>query len=328
MAPLTYRILGDGDRAALERLWAGETTWGDLTGERWDRWYVQGPCGPPVAAVAEDEHGELAGHLAFMPLDLEVDGTQTRAWRAFALILARPHRRGALSRPLQHPFLRLYRTGVDELRARGATMVFGMPDSRMLPVLRRLPMWQTGSFPLWSRALPLSDPATSGYEVLPLRSVPAEAIDGLWESARPRCGCTLVKRARLLGWKSGDGEHGGAAVSRGGRLVGLATTREKRAGKHNRRQLDVCDVLAVDDDALHATLTAALGLAEAAGADTPDDDPLAKATLLMTPPLEAVAAGLGFVRDDYDFSLAVHILDGPIPPEHMAPARWLLSMDD
>ena len=49
---------------------------------------------------------------------------------------------------------------------------------------------------------------------------------------------------------------------------------------------------------------------------------------LLAPAMQAAAESLGFVRDAYDFPLAVHALDESLPVERIAPAHWYVSAND
>ena len=44
--------------------------------------------------------------------------------------------------------------------------------------------------------------------------------------------------------------------------------------------------------------------------------------------MEPIVSGLGFVRDEYDFPLVVHVLDESLRAEDVSPTRWYVSAND
>ncbi|HEV7903616.1 MAG TPA: hypothetical protein VGO96_07235, partial [Pyrinomonadaceae bacterium] len=96
------------------------------------------------------------------------------------------------------------------------------------------------------------------------------------------------------------------------------------------RQWLVCDVLAADaGESMSATLSAACNVAHGKSvAAAESDEVIHKVAILTTPVIEPIVRDLGFARDDYDFPLAVHILDESIAPEKVAPSRWYVSAND
>jgi hypothetical protein len=274
------------------------------------------------------------GQLGFLPVQLWVDGERVSAWRTFALVLAREWRQWIM-RIDKHPFLKMWIYGSEEVQARQGQLVFGTPGFKFLPILqkvisRRFRASMTGSFPLWSVPLPLPRTLTRNheFETVALEDISSAEVDELCQSLWNRPGCSGVKNANVLHWKMLTEGYSAIAVKDRGRLIGVATMRQKRAGKHNRQQLDICDLLAPDASATEATLRAAVGQAQNMAGLCEAGDPLVKVTMLITEPLQRPAAELGFIRDDYDFGLYVHMLSETISPSRVAPERWHLSADD
>jgi hypothetical protein len=48
----------------------------------------------------------------------------------------------------------------------------------------------------------------------------------------------------------------------------------------------------------------------------------------VTPSMEPIVRGLGFVRDDYDFPLVIHVLDESLRAEDVNPSRWYVTAND
>jgi hypothetical protein len=259
----------------------------------------------------------------------QVNGSQIVAWRAFALVIARQWRQLGF-RILQHPGILLYRFGVRELLARGEKVVFMMPAQQLLPVIRTIPILRSCSFPLWSFPLPLIGVMSPNgrYDSIPLDDIPQFQIDELCRTNCLSSGCAIVKNARVLAWKRGCGDYSSIAIAEGSKLIGIATLRLKRAGKHNEPQLDICDLLVRDAALVTETLRGALAHAAKRAADVESDNPPQKVTLLVTATIQEAAAELGFTPDNYEFPFAVQVLDRSIPVGDVLPHRWHLASDD
>jgi hypothetical protein len=335
-AGLTYRFHEEGDLPGLHRLWEEETGWGPLTPAIWRSRY-SGPTGPSRVVVAVDRRGHIVGQMVFVPLPVSLNGREVSAFRMFAPIVARAAApRGSLGYDnlFEHPFGRMYRYGVGALQERRATLIFGLPDVRIYRIYRRFAFLQCGSFPLWSLPLPLAPPSFAGGYTFRRLETWDSRVDHLWRQASSFLpGCHVVRDSRTLSWKISNCHHTVIAVERARALVGVVAARRREPD-----QWEISDLLTADaGSALRATLIAALraGHAKALSADRIDPEypefsgqPLRRATLLVTPLLEPVVRCLGFRREDWEFPLAVHLLDPQVRPEDVAPARWYLTAND
>lgn len=136
--------------------------------------------------------------------------------------------------------------------------------------------------------------------------------------------CTIRRDARSLEWKIDRGDAVMTAVERDGVLVGVVVSRKK-----GDRQWIICDLLAADaGEALTMTLVAAINVANERALADPTPAPLRKVGVLATPLMVPTLAQLGFKRDDYDFPLAVHLLDPSISKTEVAREQWYVSADD
>ena len=330
---LTLEFHDVADLPGLDRLWQEETDWGEQT-EELRRWFMEAPFGKPSVVVASDaETGKAVGQFRFMPMRVSVNGRDVSAVRPFGTIVTKEAHEAAAARGvLDNPIAAMYLHGVEEFRARGVGLMYIVPDERWVGLFKRwasaLRMFQIeyASFPLWSLPLPLADgplPLGEGFTASPLAAWD-ERVDRLWEAARGLHGCMAVRDAGVLRWRLAQANYSVTAVERGGELVGLVASREK-----GDRQWLVCDLLAADDgDALRATLAAAVNAGHAEAAAHGGTDKLRKVAVLATPVMEPAVRGLGFVRDEYDFPLVVHVLDESLRAEDMSPARWYVSAND
>ena len=106
--------------------------------------------------------------------------------------------------------------------------------------------------------------------------------------------------------------------------MGLVASREK-----GDRQWLICDLLAADDGpALRATLAAAANVAHEESVARSGANELRKVAVLATSVMEPVVRSLGFMRDEYDFPLVVHVLDKSLPADDVRPERWYVSAND
>ena len=312
------------DLPGLEQLWREETDWGEETLKSLHQWFMAAPFGKPRIVVARDDRsGEIVGQFRFMPALVSVDGREVRAHRPFGTIITKAMREGMTSlNPLKQPAVAMYLRAVEELKARGEQLVYMVPDPRWVRMFKMFGFLQTGSFPLWSRPVPLPEPLPlpDGFEAAEFTSWEPEAVDRLWELARGLHGCMAVRDAATLRWKLANARHTVTAVYRSGELAGLVASRAK-----GDRQWLVCDLLAADaGPSLHAALAAA---ANVANEESLVRD-LRKVAVLATPVIEPVVRELGFARDAYDFPIVTHVLDESLRREEVAPSRWYVSAND
>ena len=322
---LTYRMFEDDDFPGLQRLWEDATAWGGLTAEVWRRYSVDAPMGGLACAVAQEPAtGKIVGQFAFIPSLVSVDGTVVRAFRPAAPIVGKEARWAGLN-PLRHPIAMMYATAMRALRERGDGLIYMLPDPRWLRFFRMFPRLVCGSFPLWKMPLPLARPLPlpAGYTAAPLSALDAR-VDRLWEAASRVHGCSVVRSAEALGWKTGDATYDVTAIEHAGELVAVVTSRQK-----GDRQWLVCDVLFADaGDPLRAALAAACNLADRRARAAPPEKPIIKAAALVTPAMEPAARALGMERDRYDFPLVIDVLAPSLSREQVAPARWYVSAND
>jgi hypothetical protein len=316
------------DLPGLEQLWREETDWGEETLRSLHRWFMAAPFGKPRIVVARDDRsGAIVGQFRFMPSRVSIDGREVRAHRPFGTIITREMREGMKSvNPLKQPAVAMYLRAVQELQARGETLIYMVPDPRWMRMLKMFGFLQTGSFPLWSRPLPLAAPLPlgGGFEAAELTTWEQDAVDRLWEASRGLHGCMAFRDGATLRWKLANARYTVTAVRRDGELAGLVAARAK-----GDRQWLVCDLLAADaGPALRATLAAATNAAHEESLARTGDREIRKVAILATSVLEPAVRGLGFERDDYDFPIVAHVLDGSLRPEEVAPSRWYVSAND
>ncbi|MEA2563605.1 MAG: hypothetical protein QOH06_5109 [Acidobacteriota bacterium] len=326
--PIELEFHEVADLPGLEQLWREETDWGEETLRNLHRWFMEAPYGKPRIVVARDSRsGAIVGQFRFMPSLVSVDGREVRAHRPFGTIITKEMRQGMASlNPLKQPAVAMYLHAVRELQERGEQLIYMVPDPRWVRLFKMFSFLQTGSFPLWSRALPLAAPLPlgEGFEAAELAAWEPEAVDRLWQSSRGLHGCMSVRDTATLRWKLANARYTVTAVRREGELAALVASRAK-----GDRQWLVCDLLAADaGPALRAALAAAANAAHEESLVRSGAEEIRKVAVLATQVLEPVVRELGFERDDYDFPIVTHVLDGSLQPEEVAPSRWYVSAND
>ena len=321
--PLHYRTATPADFDALVQLWNEHAGWDTLTRETWAERFMVIPENPLRIVVGEDDGGRIAAQFLFIPIPLWVDGRESTAVRPFAPVVASDVRGGL--NPMQHPVVAMFRHAMTAFRDLGDGAIYMLPDPRWRRLFKSLPQFKTATFPLLSRPLPLDDGPLAlgdGYQAGPLTDW-GDRVDALWAEAREWMGAQLIRDGRVLPWKVGQGDYTVTAVERGGDLVGLVASRKK-----GDRQWLVCDLVAADEAALRAALTAAINEGHRAASAAPDDAPIHKVSVLGSGPTDAAARALGLTPERYKFVLFTVHLDASIPAEAVAPERWTVCPND
>lgn len=323
---LTYRLSQPEDEPEILRLWEEESGWGPPTPKQWRGLYGETLLDPTLTVLAVDRDTEqIVGQFAFIATLVLVDGREVRASRAFAPIIAKAARGAFLSiNPNDHPVFAMYRQAAEVLRTRGHALIYSLPHKHWLSFFRFIPRLQSGTFPLWSLPLPLTEslPLDPDYSVSEL-DLSDPRIDQLWDSAVRQHSCLVARNASALARKLNLDDYTVTAVERAGELVGLVAARQKQP------LWEICDLLSADvGPSLDATLRAAVNVAHAAALAADSEKPIPKVGLLVTPALETVVGSLGFTRDAWDYALTVQLIDPAIRSEDVAVDRWYLSAND
>jgi hypothetical protein len=316
------------DLPGLEQLWRDATDWGDETLHQLHDWFMEAPFGKPRIVVARDsDSGEVVGQFRFMPSRVVVNGRELRAHRPFGTIISKRMRNLITSNnPLDQPAVAMYVRAMHELQARKEQLIYMVPDPRWVRMFKMFPFFQTGSFPLWSLQLPLPKGPLSlgdGFVAAPFASWDDGRLRELWKAAQQLHGCMAVRDVDILRWRLANATYTVTVVEKGRELVGFVASRHK-----GDRQWLICDLLAADRESMRATLAAAANVAHQESLTRTGAEEIHKVAVLATPLMEPVVGELGFIRDSYDFPLAVHILDDSVRAEDVHPSRWYVSAND
>jgi hypothetical protein len=313
-------------RERLAPLWARSTDWGELTPERLNHFAVNAPGGSASVVTAAAESGDLVGATFFVPLRVMVRGREVRAHRPTAFLLDPSVRLGMVSAdPTRHPIMAMYFFAVDQFRARGDSMLVTIPNPRWARILKAIPGMRTAIFPLMSLSVPLTEPfpENGDFSFRPLENFDSR-IDLLGAAVAAQYNCTILRDARSIEWKAKRGVVDVTAVEKNGALVGVVVSRKK-----GDRQWLICEILAAGaEDVLMMSVIAATQAGHLRAITETSSKSIEKVAILATPRMMPVLDRLGFVRDAWDFPLAVHPLDSSLSGEDIAPGGWYVTGDD
>jgi hypothetical protein len=240
-----------------------------------------------------------------------------------APILARSLR-GAVMLSGEHPFIRLYDTGLAEARRQGCAVVYGLPDRMWLRFLRAapervrsMPHFRVTEFGCVGRSIARAARATRQL-VVKVASFGGEYMD-LWQSARDSFPIDwgIVRHPDWLRYRNG----GRIAVElRDARdtLIGFAAVK-KSTGL-------LMDVLTRTPDDLGPVIEATIDwlARERVGEQCGWSSLKAMAIPALAPHLGA----LGFTHVDHGFGFLCDSLDGATFTEGIAPDRWYVTPGD
>lgn len=321
---MTCRLYTPDDLDAVVELWNSNADWGTIDGAQWEKVFRHTPNGPATIVLATNEKGgEVLAQFVFFPLMVSVGGKTIKAFKPCAPIMKKTVRTdlGLVS------FLKMYRYAVRHFTAQGVNLFYMMPDPRWARGFQMIPGVQVAKFPLWCLPLQENIPARlpAGYEVEDI-TASDDRITPLWQKTAQLYDCSIVRDRDFFSWKLSHRAYHSFGVIHEGRLVGFAAFLFKKEIKG----IAICDVLAEDEAALGLTLQAACAKASAFKAALPDEDKLwcDKVTILATPLIQKQVASLGFEKNNYKFSLAVHVLGKSLPKEELSPERWYVSAND
>ena len=329
---ITYRDFNSDDIEGIIRFWNENSGWEtNLDVNEFNLRFCSSPCGMPIImlAVNEDEQS-IVGLCCFLPAYVNLKGEDVVCYRPFGAIIKESFRQCfGISSLLtgKHPILKLYHVGSEIAKQKKASLIFLIPDPRWSK-LAKVMSFETKRFPLLSYNLrqdhiPSKEPL---YDVRDMNSTDPD-IDKLWNQSSRASICTLTKNRQFYHWKINfrHGLYKLKGVYDNNKLIGLFTLHFKEC------QWVIGDLLPLDDNyGLTLTLRAACDTAQVEYfKKSPDRDKVYKVAILATQVIEDKAKALGFYRDNYNFTLAVQLLDKEnFSKADVAPDRWYISATD
>jgi hypothetical protein len=328
---LKYRNFTPADIAKIIRFWNENSGWEDsMNIDEFNLRFRSSPFGDPIIMLAiDDDNDEVVGQFSFLPVSVTINTRPVRGYRPFGAIFKESLRdRFGIKSFLtgKHPVLVLYNKGAEEARKNGAAITYLLPDPRWGKILSVLPI-QTCQFPLWSCRIPMANPAIENIDCRPVY-LPDAAVDQLWEETKLLNQCSISRDSISLQAKNrmrqGAFKFMGVFVNQ--QLCGFFSLRFKAA----EFQWMIGDLLTRDSgETLKLTLQAACLAAKREYRQIrPAPDKSYKVAILATPVIQKLAEEVGFYKENYQFFLAVHLLDRQFKKSEVAPERWYVSDSD
>lgn len=327
---IKYRMADDEDIDSMADFWSKNSDWDVIDREEWEKRFVNTPFGKAAVALGVDEEtGKIIGQFIFIPADIIVNGKEIKGYRPFAPILLKSlQTKFGIASLLtgQHPLLKMYKIVADYLTKDSATLIYMIPDPRWSRVLQAFPFILTHRFPLYTRTITISDKSISHNTSFSIVTSSHHDIDPLWQKSSATYTCSIVRNDKSLSWKTSHGNFKVYTVKQNNQAIGLFVF----VYKQKDHQWLICDILAVHKQYLDIILQAACTTIqqEINSLDVSTDHP-EKIAILATPVIEEIVKKLRFEKNDYHFTLAVHVLnkDG-IDKKNIAPENWYISAND
>lgn len=329
---ISYRMAIDDDIDAMVAFWSDNSGWDIIDRTEWEKRFVNTPFGEAAVVLGVDEDvNKIIGQFIFIPVYIVIDGLEVKAYRPFAPVLEQSlQTKFGIASLLtgQHPLLKMYKIIWDDLATKGVPLIYIVPDPRWSRVLQAFPFIHTHRFPLWSKSLTASSDFQIPAGISISKINPCDpAIDLLWEQSANVYNCSIVRNSKSLPWKTSHGNYQVYAVSHAGSITGLFVFIYKQ--KDN--QWLICDMIVKDkSDHLVTTLLAACQtIQEENNNIIQESKPQSKIAILATPAIENAVKQLGFQKENYHFTLAVHILNNKIiDKKNVIPVNWYISAND
>jgi hypothetical protein len=321
---INCRLYTPADFDNLIELWNENADWGLIDREQWEKVFHYTPYGPATIVLATAEKtDEILAQFVFFPLKIFVHGKELNAFKPCAPVMRKSVRTdlGLVS------FLKMYRYAIKHFTAQGVHLFYMMPDPRWARGFQMIPGVQVANFPLW--CLPLNRPMPpqlpEGYAIESISPTDARMND-LWAETARLYNCSIVRDTHFFSWKLSHRGYQSFGVTCDGRIVGFAAFLYKKEIKG----IAICDVLAENEEALALTLQLACVQASAFKDSLSVEEQAfcEKVTILATPLIQKLVEPMGFEKNSYKFSLAVHVLGKELPKKELKPENWYVSAND
>ncbi len=318
------RLSTTEDIDKLIELWNENAEWGIIDRPQWEKVFYYTPNGPTTIVLAmNEETEEILAQFVFIPIKISVNGKQVKAFKPCAPIMRKSVRKdlGLVS------FLKMYRFATKHFVSQGVYLFYMMPDPRWARGFKMIPGVQVASFPLWCLPLDktISEQLPEGYSVENI-SPSDPRINELWANTARLYNCSIVRDTDFFSWKLSHRNYKLFGVTHNSRIIGFAAFIYKKEIKG----IALCDVLAEDEVALKLTLQLACSSASNFKLALPANEQLdcEKVSILATPLIQKIVEPMGFEKNNYKFSLAVHVLGKELSKKEVNPERWYVSAND
>lgn len=329
---ISYRMANDADINAMAQFWSENSGWDIIDDTEWKRRFTNTPFGDAVVSLATDEETKkIIGQFVFIPVTITLSGKEVKAYRPFAPILQETlQSKFGIASLLtgQHPILKMYRKVAADLTQQGVSLIYIIPDPRWARILQNFPIVMTHKFPLWSFLLPLNKNFQLAENITVEKINPADSeVDLLWQEASVFYSTAIVRNSKTLLWKTSHGDYKVFAIRRNNQIIGWFAV----IYKLKDHQWLICDMVTKDqNEILDITLKAACNIIQEEDKKLlANDGQKNKIALLATSLIEPIVKKMGFLQENYYFTLAVHLLNkNGIDKNNIAPSNWYVSAND
>ena len=329
---ITYRNYVAQDVDQIIQFWNENSGW-ETTMDRseFDLRFCSSPYGDPIMMLAVDNDvNGIVGLCCFLPAYVTVNGNDFKCYRPFGAVLKESFRgKFGITSLLtgQHPILKLYHKGAIEAKEKEADLIYLIPDPRWSKLARVMP-FEVSRFPLWSYRFSNEVLSANAAKVENMNSTDP-SIDELWQLSPKENLCMLTKNSGFYQWKINmrHGLYKLKGVYNASRLIGVYTLHFKP----QECQWVIGDLLTLNnDEKLMLTLQAACYATQHELLQTQTEiDKSYKLAILATPVIEEKLKVIGFEKENYNFNLAVHVLDKKgFSKSDISTEKWCIGAND
>lgn len=325
---VAYRLFTPDDIQSLCDLWNDNAEWGPIEPEQWKKVFYYTPLGPSTIVLATDKAtDEVVAQFVFIPTKTSVDGIELRSYKPCAPIIKKSLREEAGLASVFIHMLKMYRFATKHFVSQGVYLLHMMPDPRWARSFEALPGVKIANFSLWTFSLnkEVDYQLPDGFAIESVH--PSDPrINDLWARAAKLYDCSMVRDTGLLPFKLSHRNYQYLGLLKESKLVGFAALLYRDIIKG----VVICDVLSEDEASLKLILEAARLKASQLKAALPIEEQFhcEKVSVLATPMIQKIVTEMGFVKNSYKVSLAVHVLGKELSKKQVRPERWYVSAND
>lgn len=318
------RLYEEKDIPAIIKLWEEESSWGGITNEQFDQWFVHTPYGKAVIVVAENSEAEVIGQIVMSPSRMIVDGKEIKSLRGAAPIVNKEMRGGNI-KDINHPVATMFRKGFEIAFAAGYQYFYSFPAYGWLGLLRLIPRMMpnpsdTTSFECFSISLSEKNVLVKEDDRLKvvMQTKLTQEYDNLWNEAVEQMPihCSIVRRHNWLQWVVGGMCVLEVRNVSDDKLIGYAAIK-----KESGLMVDVFARTSSDLAKVYEQCVYTLHR------DNPQRFSLLFNTIkgMITPQNESILNKIGYAKDDFRFAFGSYLLDTTIDFEKVKAANWYMT---
>ncbi len=322
-ATINYRPYEKNDVSQILALWENSSDFGSLSQEIFETW-LKTPYEKAEIIVAEHEHNQLIGQMAFMPTRMVVNGQLVKAVRIAAPIL---HKNYRFTEASAHPIFEMFMKGIERARNHGFSLTYIFPARGWLRAIEMYSelviKWQSATFNTFSVTIKESadnKALENSHLNLKIAESFTEEYDQLWKNAviGVPIHCGIVRQKEWLKYKLSDHCVIEARHRTDHSLKGYFVVK-KKSGL-------LVDMLANSKQELKELFWCSIEmLASACPENTLIET--GKVTGMYTDLMALILENKEVEFPNYKFDFGCCALDDSIDPDHIKPGQWYMMPD-